>query len=99
MGEPDESVETVEEETERAPVQYVVWTHEFDFQTRELSGNDLVALGADAEDERLPKDRRQAALGWNPSNAWRVARSEIPLNDIQLGGLLALEKSFRLVER
>lgn len=94
MGEPEEMAE------QATPTNtYVVWDHQFSFQTRALTGNDLVTLGAHPEDERLPVDKRREALEWTPANAWQVPRADIPLNDIQLGGLLALEKSFRLVER
>lgn len=95
MGEPD-AMDVV---PEQATNTYVVWDHEYHFQTRELTGNDLTNLGADPEDKRLPDNRRNVALEWTPANSWQVPRAEIPLNDIQLGGLLALEKSFRLVER
>lgn len=76
-----------------AEKQWVVWDHQWDFQTRELRPRDLVSFGAEeSEDEPL------SALEWNAANRWRVPRADIPLTDLQLGQLLGLEKSFRLVD-
>jgi hypothetical protein len=88
----DESVVEGSVDESGKPVKVVKWDHTFDFQTRGLTKSDLIGLGADPEAEGL------TGVEWNPSNGWTVPRDDIPLNDIQLGGLLALEKSFRLVD-
>lgn len=73
--------------------QWVVWDHNWNFQSRGLTRTDLLSFGAE-EDEDEPLQ----AIEWNEANRWRVPREQMPLTDLQLGQLLGTDSSFRLVD-
>lgn len=93
MTEPDEAVKAKDQPDDGGvgPTDYVAWDHLHHFETRGLTRSNLISFGAD------PKDENVQEIEWNPGNNWRVPRSKIPLTDIQLGQLLGVDKSFRLV--
>lgn len=78
---------------EEAAKQWVVWDHKFDFETRGLTRQDQMGLGAE-EAEGKPLQ----LVEWNQANNWRIPREQLPLTDFQLGQMVAMDKSFRLVD-
>ena len=78
---------------EQTPAQFVVWDgNRFHFETREMRVQDWRLSGASEEDVE-----GMESVEWNAANNWRVPRSDIPLNDVQLGGWMA-RNGFRLTE-
>lgn len=84
-----------EDEAESKPTeQWLVWDHNFAFETREMRPKDWGQFGASLDEDALAGPSTE----WTQANNWRVPRADIPLTDLQLGTLMGVDSSFRLVD-